>query len=78
MTRASRRHLRFLSTSIYLLVFGFFSTIGSLWVLAHGVDGRALPWVVWLSVLGAFAALPTSILAARHLRADPNRGPVRL
>ncbi|NLH80077.1 MAG: hypothetical protein GX458_04425 [Phyllobacteriaceae bacterium] len=67
MTHSARHGLRLLSTSIYLSLVGLFSTASSLWVLTREVDGNALSWVTWLSVLGAFVALPTSILAARRL-----------
>lgn len=67
MTHSAKPGLRLLSIATYLSLVGLFSTAGSLWVLSHGVDGRALLWVSWLSVLGAFVALPTSILTVRRL-----------
>lgn len=71
MTSTNRRDMRLFTTTIYLSLVGLLSTLGSLWVLTHGVEGRALLWVTWLSVLGAFVALPGSILLARRLSPSP-------
>lgn len=73
MTHSARSGLRLLSTSIYLSLVGLFSTASSLWVLTRELGGSALPWVSWLSVLGAFVALPASMLAARRLAETPVR-----
>lgn len=70
--------LAILSTSIYLSLVGLFSTAASLWVLSRDVDDGALLWVTWLSVLGAFVALPLSILSTRRLAESAERAPLRL
>lgn len=57
---------RLFATSVYLSIVGVFSTTASLWVLSNGVPGRALVWITWLSVLGAFVALPTSLALVRR------------
>lgn len=77
MRHSASHGLRLLSTSIYLSLVGLFSTASSLWVLTREVEGPALLWVTWLSVLGAFVALPASILAARRLAEGSTRQPAR-
>lgn len=77
MTHSARHGLRLLSTSIYLSLVGLFSTASALWVLSREVEGSALLWVTWLSVLGAFVALPASMLAARRLAEGSTRLPSR-
>lgn len=57
---------RMFSCVVYLSLVGLFATLASMWVLSHEVGGRALLWITWLSVLGAFVALPTSIVVIRR------------
>lgn len=54
--------MRLITTSVYLSLVGLFSTLASLWVLTNNVRGEALLWITWLSVLGAFVALPIALL----------------
>lgn len=67
----TRHDTRFFTTTIYLSLVGLLSTLASLWVLSDGVEGRALLWITWLSLLGAFVALPSSIILSRRLFGEP-------
>ena len=62
MTRSDG--MRFVTTSLGLAAIGLVATLASVWVLTETVHGRALFWAAWLSVLGAFVAVPITTLLA--------------
>ncbi len=63
MTSVSSRRL--VGCTVYLSLVGLFSIVAATWVFANVTDGRPMLWITWLSVLGAFVALPTSMAVTR-------------
>lgn len=62
---------RLFGCTIYLALVGLFAMLATLWALGNVTDGRSLLWITWLSVLGAFVALPTSIVVIRRCAGVP-------